>query len=63
MVTVAFAKFWALVQFRTGPKPDGKHTVAHTRHRAVHAPGSSALFHQSSARCETALAPNFALKT
>ena len=31
---------WTLVQFRTGPKPDGK-IKAHSRthHRAVHAPG------------------------
>ena len=54
---------WALVQFRTGPKPDGiKHTVqSHTPLccACMHQHSSaSALFRQSSARCETALAPN-----
>ena len=56
------AKLRALVQFRTGPKADVtdgiKHTAEHAIARAVHAPaGSSTLFRQSSAWCETALAP------
>ena len=50
----------ALVQFRTGPKPDGiKHTGAQSHTPSCCACTSSALFRQSSpsAWCETALAP------
>ena len=48
----------ALVQFHTGPKPDGiKHTIAHTIVLCMHQQRFIPSVIGISARCETALAP------